>query len=414
MTQEEQEKTLLEKIKANVNEVIDSKSAHTASELKNIQEQIKKLVSDDVTPAMREELISIASDLKALKEQTAHKKEQADNFSNGFVSGYKSTLDKFGVDGMKQKGFSQSLEVKTAGAMLTSNIDAVGTNSIPYTLSDAAFGLVRTARRRPFIMDLCNVGFTNKMYVQWAEMASNDPGTAAMTAEGAAKTQEDFDISEKSAKVEKVAAYTKVSTEMLDDVDFIKAEIENNLMELIALKADSQILLGNGSTPNLNGIVTTATAYSAGSFADTILAANHFDVLLSAVTQVTVGNFNATNIVLNPVDFALMLSAKSSTAEYVHSQLFVLQNGSASFMGIPIVINNGVTAGSFLVGDFTKANVRVRKSATMSMGYDGSDFTLNLITILAEARLVVYVGVNNYGAFVYGTFSSAIEALELA
>lgn len=414
MDQNEQEKSLIEKIKANVNEVVESKSAHTASELKNIQEQIKKLVTDDVTPAMREELISISADLKALKEQASLQKTESASFAQGFVKGYNDIITNVGIDAMRKKGFSQSLEVKAAGTMLTTNIDAVGTNSIPYTLSDAAFGLVRTQRRSPFIMDLCNVGFTNKMYVQWAEMANNDPGTAGMTAEGAAKTQEDFDVNEKSAKVEKVTAYTKVSLEMLDDVDFIKAEIENNLMELIALKADSQILLGNGSTPNLNGIVTTATAYSAGSFADQILSANHFDALLSAVTQVAVGNFNVTDIVLNPVDYALMLSAKSSTAEYVNSQLFVLQNGKATFMGIPIVTNNGVTAGSFLVGDFSKANVRVRKAATMSMGYENDDFTKNLITILAEARLVVYVPVVHYGAFVYGTFSSAIDALELA
>lgn len=414
MEQNEQELALIEKIKAKVNEVIESKSAYTASELKNIKDQVEKLVKEDITAEMKAELVSISADLKALKEQESFKKTESMNFAQGFIKGYNDVLSTVGVEAMRKKGFSQSLEVKTAGTMTTSNVDAVGTSSIPYILSDFAFGLARTQRRRPFIMDLCNVGVTNKMYVQWAEMANNDPGTAAMTAEGSAKTKEDFDVNEKSAKVEKVAAYTKVSLEMLDDIDFIQAEIQNNLMELIALKADSQILLGDGSTPNLNGIITTATAYSAGSFADQILGANHFDALLSAVTQVAVGNFNANNIVLNPVDYALMLSAKSSTAEYVNSQLFVLQNGNATFMGIPIVVNNGVTQGSFLVGDFSKANVRVRKAATMSMGYENDDFTKNLITILAEARLVVYVPVVHYGAFVYGTFSSAIDALELA
>lgn len=408
------EKELLEKIKSQVNDALEAKASEQSKSLELLKDQLDELKNADKSEAFKSELTNMAAELKALKEGAADGTVKSETFASGFVKGYESILKEIGVDGMRKKGFSQSIEVKAAGTMATSNIDAVGTSSIPYTLSDFALGLVRTQRRKPFIMDLCNVGSTNKMYVQWAEMANNDPGTAGMTSEGGAKTQEDFDVNEKSAKVEKVTAYTKVSLEMLDDVDFIRAEIENNLMELIALKADSQVLVGNGSTPNLNGIVTQATAYSAGSFAATIPSPSYFDVLQTAIAQVEIANYTPNYIVLNPADVSVMLLQKDSQVNYLKPALIQVADGGLSFGGIPVIKNNGVTAGSFLVGDFNQANVRIRKAATLSLGYENDDFTKNLITVLAEMRLVCYIPSNRVTAFSYGTFSTAITALELS
>ena len=72
------------------------------------------------------------------------------------------------------------------------------------------------------------------------------------------------------------------------------------------------------------------------------------------------------------------------------------------------------TAGTFLLGDFSQVNVRMRQDATISMGHENDDFTKNLITILAEMRLVCYVPSNRVLSLVTGSFATAKTALNAA
>jgi hypothetical protein len=409
MEKQEQD-ALLSAINLEVGKKLDAAKAASQDELTTLKSELEavKAAKDELKSEVNGEIVK----LKAANEAAFIKADSYKTLADQFVDGYKAIIKENGAEKMKKKGFSAQINVKAAGTMTTANIDAVGTNSIPYQLASFSAGLVATHRRRPFIIDLTNFGRTDKMYVQWAEMANNDPGTAGMTSEGAAKTQEDFDVNEKSAKVEKVTAYTKVSLEMLDDVAFMEAEIRNNLIELIALKADAQVLGGNGTTPNLNGITTQATTYAAGSFAGTFgTAANNFDVLRTAINQVEAANYLPSAIVLHPTDATFMELTKDTTNGYVAPSLFLVSNGVTTFAGIPVIKNTGVTAGTFLLGDFNQVNVRMRQDATISMGNENDDFTKNLITILAEMRLVCYIPSNRVLSLVTGSFSTAKAAL---
>jgi hypothetical protein len=404
------QKALVDAINIEVGKKLDAAKSASQDEITLLKSELEavKAAKDELKNEVNGEIVK----LKAANEAASIKSDSYKTLADQFVDGYKAIIKENGAEKMKKKGFSAQINVKAAGTMTTANIDAVGTNSIPYQLASFSDGLVATHRRRPFIIDLTNFGRTDKMYVQWAEMANNDPGTAGMTAEGAAKTQEDFDVNEKSAKVEKVTAYTKVSLEMLDDVAFMEAEIRNNLIELIALKADAQVLGGNGSTPNLNGITTQSTTYAAGSFAGTFgTAANNFDVLRTAINQVEAANYLPSAIVLHPTDATFMELTKDTTDGYVAPSLFLVSNGVTTFAGIPVIKNTGVTAGTFLLGDFNQVNVRMRQDATISMGNENDDFTKNLITILAEMRLVCYIPSNRVLSLVTGSFSTAKAAL---
>lgn len=123
-------------------------------------------------------------------------------------------------------------------------------------------GITRITRRSPFIIDLVQTGSINSNLWEWVQQATPE-GDAAMTAEGAAKAQIDFNLILASATVKKVTAYVKVSKEMLDDVALIEAEINQELREVINLKIDVQLLSGDGTGQNLVGILENATAWSA-------------------------------------------------------------------------------------------------------------------------------------------------------
>ena len=125
-------------------------------------------------------------------------------------------------------------------------------------------GLNTIASRRIRLMDIVSRGAATSNIISWVYQANKD-GAAGGTAEGAAKNQIDFDLVVASQAVVKRTAYIKVSTEMLDDIDFIESEIRNELMRELLKDVESTAYDGNGTAPNMNGVYTTATAFAAGS-----------------------------------------------------------------------------------------------------------------------------------------------------
>jgi HK97 family phage major capsid protein len=308
---------------------------------------------------------------------------------------------------MKEKsGASVQIQLKAVGTMALSTNT---TGQIPQAEREA--GITRIVRRNPFILELVNVGTIMSNVWEWVEQ-KNVEGGSAMTAEGAAKSQTDFDLVVASANVKKVTAYIKVTKEMLDDVALLRSEIDQELTELINLRIDDQLLNGTGLTVNLTGIVTNATAWAAGAFALSIPTPTKWDVLRTAINQVRVNLFEPNYIVVHPTDVTGMELSKDTTGQYIMPP-FIASDGT-TISGIRVVTNTGVTLDKFLVGDFTKSGVRFKEGLTINVGYENDDFTKNLVTILAEARLVQRVKSNHYGAFVYGDFSDAITALTKA
>lgn len=399
-------------------------AAATVEEIRALLDKLQGEVStgDAAVEVVEEELAKRTKEIAQIEKQMKEMKEDVSIMKDRGTQG--ASNKSFGqqvVDAMKEadlfktslrKGEHRSLEVtinKTVGTMTTANVIPVGTNAIPFSLSDAESGLTRIQRRTPWILELANVSSTNKMYVQWAEQTGVE-GSAAETAEGNDKSQADFDWTEKSQKVEKVTAFIKVSKEMLDDLDGLRSEIDTELRERILLQVDADLLSGDGTTPTLKGILSGDTAYSAGSFAGTIEDPNKYDVLRTAIAQVVAANFIPNYILLHPDDVASMDLAKSASDGHYVMPPFKSADGM-TVSGVKIVENTGQTVDKFTVGDFSKLNVRMRENLTIDVGLDGDDFTKNLVTILGEIRLASYIKANHATAFVSGDFSDAITAL---
>ena len=354
--------------------------------IKELGTKIDAMKNESVTKAELIEVMSKIADLQAkgndvdaLKaniEEVAIKvldlqtKGTANNIPESLETLLKEKQDE--LKAMKEKsGASVQIALKAAGTMaLSTNV----TGQVPQ--ADREAGITRIVRRNPFILELVNVGTIMSNVWEW---------------------------------VEKVTAYIKVTKEMLDDVALMRSEIDQELTELINLKIDDQLLNGTGATVNLSGINQTATAWAAGAFALTIPTPNVFDVIRTAINQVRVNLFEPNYIVMHPTDVAKMDLAKASDGHYVLPPF--ISNDGTTVSGIRVVSNTGVTVDNFLVGDFTKYGVRFKEGLTINVGYENDDFTKNLVTILAEARLVGRVKSNHYGAFVKGVISTSITAL---
>ena len=297
------------------------------------------------------------------------------------------------------------LTLKTVGDMtIAGNISG---GNVPVEQIEA--GVNNIARRRIFIRELINNGTAVSNVISWVEQTGVE-GAPGGTAEGVLKNQIDFDLVVVNESVIKRTAFIKVSTEMLGDIDFMRSEINNELTTRLSLDIDNQILNGDGTGQNLNGIITQATAYAAGVFTGTLTAsANLVDVLTTAVNQIEIANHFPTVHVIHPSDLTTLRLIKDTDKQYISR----LQdtNGTMSLDGIPIVTNTGIAQNTFLTMDGTKDTVFSKGAMAIQIGLDSDDFTKNFRTILIEWRGLNRIKGNDTTAFVTGSISAAITAL---
>lgn len=398
---------VVEKLTAKITEA--TKGFATSEDVESFKVELEGLKSSVENTQKLDEVKSAIANLEGQIEAMKEKKVSTKRFASlgsaifDAFKNAKETIEKIA----RKELTNTTLEVKAADTMTITGNYSGG----QVALSDLEQGVTRIVRRRPFMRQISNTAGTTSKYVVYVEQKNADPGVAGMVAEGTAKPQTDFDLVEVSKEVKKIATYIKVSKEMLADLSFMQGEINSELMELVELKLDEQILLGDGLGSNLEGIDANATAWAAGSFAASIPSANNSDVLRVAIAQIAQANFEANGIILNPADAAALQLTKSSTGEYTYPVYEPQADGTIRIKGVPVIENNLVPAGDFYVGDWTKSNLRIREDMNIQVGYVNDDFTKNLVTILAEMRAVHYVKSNHYGAFVKGDFATAIAAL---
>ena len=254
-------------------------------------------------------------------------------------------------------------------------------------------------------------GSTGSDVVRFVKESGYSNGAAAK-AEGATLGQTDFDMTATSVNVEKIGTYLRISEEMLADTAQLTSYISNRVPAKLLEVEDDQILGGNGTSPNLNGLYNSGTNFdtsSSGAFYQSVDSANEFDVLVAAINQLALSNYKPNYILLNPTDFHKILLLKDSQSRYLKDQVY--QGLQPSFMGVPVIINNEVNSGTFLVGDFNSCQLWIRENLSVSFHReDGTNIRDGFVTVRCQERvaLATYLPLG----IIDGTFSTAITALE--
>lgn len=337
------------------------------------------------------------------------------SFSDQVKAALELNKEKLGILKGGQKSEAKAsefdFEVKVAGAM--TNAGNVSGGNVPVEDRIPGFNIVPSRPVR--LLDVMSKRTTTSNVVSWVYQANKD-GAAGQTAEGSAKNQIDFDIVVANEAVKKTTAFIKVSTEMLDDIEWIQSEIEQELMRELLKQVEFQSYEGDNTGQNHNGIRTVASAFSAGSFAGAVDEANVVDVLVIAANQIKVAQEMGAMpnyIFMHPTDVTSLKLVKvaSTDKRYVER---LQQTGSTLMLdgSIPIIETTLVAVGEYLIGDFNLALSVTRSGVRIDIGLDGNDFTLNLRTILAEWRGLTIVKNNDRSAFVAGDFATDIAAIE--
>jgi len=391
-----------EQVVEKINEKFNEKLAGmpTKSDVDSLKSDVETLKGLTEKSAEIEKAIAkFEGKLEGMSEKGFRTEKAPKSVGEAISKAYKANADK--INEMVGKGQTFSLDVK---ALYDTTITDDYSGNV--ALSTLEPGVSNIARPKIKVRDIVNMGTTNSKFVTY--ISQTNQTSAGWVNEAGEKVSGQPAYEEISVEVVKVAGTVKISKEMLADLSFVQSEINSDLMASVDQAIEAGII--NGAVGGLTGVLSIAQAFSAGTFAGAVPAANLADVIRIAAAQIELSDFQATHVVLNPADVAALQLTKTSTGEYTYP-MFMME--ITSIAGLTIVSSTHITAGTFLVGDFSKCNVRMREAMNLQVGYVNDDFQRNMVTILCEARLVEYVKFNDIAAFVGGDIAAAIAAIDL-
>lgn len=278
-------------------------------------------------------------------------------------------------------GSKGHFEAQTFNKSLGSDVASAGTLIQPMQVP----GIIMPGLRRLTIRDLLAQGRISSNSLEYVreELFTN---SAASVAEKALKPESDIKFSKQTANVKTVAHWIQASRQVMDDAPMLQSYVNNRLMYGLALEEERQLLNGDGSGDDLEGINHVATAYDT---ALNVSGDTRADIIAHAIFQVTESEFSASGIVLNPRDWHSIALLKDNEGRYIFGgpQAFT-QN---IMWGLPVVPTRAQTQGTFTVGGFDMASqVWDRMDATIEVSREDRDnFVKNMLTILCEERLAL-------------------------
>lgn len=372
--------------------------AERRTELDKIEADLKKF-SDEVSLHEQARRLVAGADV-APEAKTPERQAENRGFADSIIEsdGYKSMLSG------QSKGCT--VEVKAAATIDEGIIPAfsggaglAGQLVAPQLLP----GIVPLKFQPLTIADLLAQGTTDSSAVSYVIEAAFQDLTATVAEKGT-KPQLDLTLARRQDNVSKIANVAKVTDEMFQDAPQFKSYLQNRMVFGVRRVEEAQLLNGNGTAPNLQGIMqrsglATAVVTSAG-----LTALKAMEGIYNQITALRSTSFVEPDaFVIHPTDWQTIRLGKDSQNQYYGGGPFTGAYGNpgsggqytneANLWGLRGVVTTAISQGTVLVGGFREcAQVFRRQGVTLEMTNSNvDDFVNNLITLRAEERLALAV-----------------------
>ena len=393
------------------NELMDQIAAKRA-ELKSVFEANEdgKYTSEqkEEIKSRNDELAELVEDLNIEKKKLANAKaieEDSKPVAEMPLAGKSAEFKTVGEQFVQTDAYKNYMEggVKGVDSHIETKTTLTTTGYPPEVLRQP--GILETALRDPnaviSLFDVINTDQNAFSYLEETTFTNN----AAEAAEGSAVGEAALAFTEQTEAIRKMGIFIPVTDELLADESGIQGYINSRLQTMIRLRLDNQLLNGDGTAPNLEGILDAgkasvgSTDYS--SYAGTL---GKIGALYGAITDIRVNAFTEPDaIVMHPSDWNDVVTsvgadfAGTSSAGYTEkSPLFVAAGGmgagpSAQIWGLKVVPTTAIAAGTVLVGKFgggEAANLVMRQGMELAVSDSHSDFFIkNQLAIRATMRV---------------------------
>lgn len=228
--------------------------------------------------------------------------------------------------------------------------------------------LVEDAQRPIQVIDLIPGNTTNQSAVVYME-ESTFTNNATEESEGGEYGEAALALTEVSSPVRKIAVYLPVTDEQLEDVSSVQAYINNRLTFMLRQRLDSQIMVGDGTAPNISGIDDRSGLQTQAKGADPTP-----DAIYKAMTKVRVtGRATPTAVVVHSNDWQEVRLLRTADGMYIWGN--PSESGPQMIWGLPVVLCESITEGNAYVGDYAMhSQLSIRRNVTIKVSDSHSDF----------------------------------------
>lgn len=395
-------KTTAEKAK----ETIEKKLGDLEAELKS------KATADEI--AAQKALIEKAqSDLAAVNDYCERLEKQVKE--KPLTTKLKSMVDRIGTavkDGwkdivkFKDSNPGQRIRIELFSPEEVTQIKAVGdmglANIVDLSAANTTLlpGVQTIVNRKVHMRSLIPTGTMDNTSITYLRETGGEGVPTPWLENSGAKTQVDMDWIEVRMDAEYIAGWVRVSRKLLDDMSAFRSFLQMRLMELYLNAEDAQILSGNGTSPQLDGLLTNAATVTTGSTID-------IEKIIDSIGQLEGTNYTATGIIMHPQDFYTIAKNKATgSGEYDLPGIVVIQGGQLYVAGVPVYKTTAMPRGTFLVGDFSLGcQLFIREQPRIEFfDQDRDNVITNKITVRIEGR--VGLAIYRTDAFVKGTVTT--------
>jgi HK97 family phage major capsid protein len=392
--------------------------------IKQLEEQGRALLADQKAlvedtsrdwSEKREEYDRIDADIKSVLEQHAALKS-VDSNPFGALQDTEPVEDRksvgsVGAQFVESDNYKNILSAKSANSRFAESVDlkvaatiTEATTGVGGVIPTYLPGVVPSLFRRLTVSDLMPQGTMSSaslIYVQETAVTN----AAATVAEGGTKPLSDLTLAQVTENARKIATVAKISDEMLQDVNYIASYLNGRLSLFIQLAEEDQLLNGNGTAPNLRGLLNRTGLQTAAAVPGTPTDNDRVDTIYGQITAIRANAFlEPDGIVMHPTDWKTIRLNKDANKQYFGGGPFTgaYGNGSntvdqgnlgevADLWGCRVVVTPAIAQGTALVGAFgTGAQVFRRTGLTVEMtNSNEDDFKNNLVAVRAEERLAL-------------------------
>jgi len=244
-------------------------------------------------------------------------------------------------------------------------------------------GIVGGAVQRSFLRQFfTSIPATGSSFQYTRELAFTN-NAAAQNGEGVLKAESDITFEEVTETIPTFAHWLKLSRQVMADNPALVEFNSQRLRYGLELKIENDIINGDGTASTMNGLLKAGnfTAFTP-TVGDTAV-----DSIRKGILALNNANFMAGLTIMNHDDVSAIELLKDVEDNYIVGK--PVDGGLRTLWGVPLYSTKALAAGTFITLDTEQAvSLHLREDALLEFSNsDGTDFTKNLVTMLAETRL---------------------------
>lgn len=249
----------------------------------------------------------------------------------------------------------------------------------PESLRDP--GYIPAATAPLMVMDLIPQLPTSQAAVKYMEQTTRT-NNAAERAEGAVYGEAAFVLTQRTIPVETIGVWLPVTDEQMEDEEEAAAMIDMELPFMVRQRLDLQLLVGDGTTPNIRGVNNVSGLQTQAKGADPV-----FDAIHKGLTKVRVtGRAIPNAVVFHPNDWQDIRLTRTADGIYILGN--PADAAPERIFGLRAAISDNQTENTAVVGDFANfSRLRTKRDMVVERTISNADdFTKGKQAVRAGIR----------------------------